>query len=228
MSFKVIPSAASLGNMALAMVSESKFISSLDDAGMQANAVKRWYKPIVSRLLEMHHWGLATKRTALVGVTNMRSTEWLYAYAVPDDLAFPVGMTLESGVSSVSYYRGLAGLIAMSYGKPIFQYHNGVIYSNMSGDLEYVSLDITEADFTAAFADIVVLMLAAQLAMELPKDYKLHKALADEATAKINLAITANLNSGNRQYGQATSESELARGANFGQSWDYFPMAPGA
>jgi hypothetical protein len=228
MSFKDIPSATSLCNMALGMVSESKTISSLDDPGHNAQVCKRWYKPVVARLLEMHHWGLATKRATLIEVTNSRSTEWLYAYATPDDMAFPVGMTLESGVSSVSYYRGLAGLIAMTYGKPVFLYNSGVLYSNMSGDLEYVSFDITEADFTASFADIVVLMLASRLALELPKDYELSKALADDAQAKINLAITTNMNTGNRQYGQVSSESELVRGTGLGDSWDYFPMAPGA
>jgi hypothetical protein len=226
MSFKEIPSAVSLANMALGMISESKVISSFNDPGNNATAVKRWYKPVVARLLEMHHWGLATKRAPLVEVTNTRSTEWLYAYAVPDDMAFPVGMALESGMSSVSYYRGLAGLIAMSYGKPIFQYHSATLFSNMAGELEYVSFDITEADFTASFADIVVLMLASRLALEIPKDYELSEALAKEATGKINLAITTNLNTGNRQYGATVSEGELARGSGYGHSWDYFPVAP--
>jgi hypothetical protein len=228
MSFKQIPSAVSLGNMALAMVSESKTITSVDDSGKNAQAIRTWYKPIVSRLLEMHHWGLATKRATPVAVSNLRSTEWLYAYAPPDDMAFPVTMTLESGVSTVSYYRGLSGLIAMTYGRPIFLFNNGTIYSNFAGDLEYVSYDITEADFNATFADIVTTMLASKLALELPKDYELSQAFADEATAKINMAITANLNSGNRQYGQVTSEAELARGSMVGHNWDYFPLSPGA
>lgn len=226
MSFKEIPSTARLCNMALGMVSESKTITSLEDPGLNAQACKRWYKPVVARLLEMHHWGLATKRIAPNVVTNTRSTEWLYAYAAPDDMAFPVTMTLESGASSVSYYRGLAGLIAMAYGRPMFQYHNGVIFSNFAGDLEYVSFDITEADFTASFADIVVLMLASRLALELPKDYELSEALAKDAQGKINLAITTNLNAGNRQYGDTPSEAELVRGASYGHSWDYFPVAP--
>jgi hypothetical protein len=228
MTFKEIPSATSLCNMALGMVSESKVISSLDDPGRNAQACKRWYKPVVARLLEMHHWGLATRHETLLEVTNTRSNEWLYAYAVPDDMAFPVGIALENGTSSVSYYRGLAGLIAMAYGKPIFQYHNGVIFSNLQGELEYVAFDITEADFTASFADIVVLMLASRLALELPKDYNLSKALADDAHGKINLAITSNLNSGNRQYGMNVSEAELVRGTSVGGNWDYFPLAPGA
>jgi hypothetical protein len=96
----------------------------------------------------------------------------------------------------------------------------------MAGELEYVSFDITEADFTASFADIVVLMLASRLALEIPKDYELSEALAKEATGKINLAITTNLNTGNRQYGATVSEGELARGSGYGHSWDYFPVAP--
>jgi hypothetical protein len=214
--------------MALAMVSESKTISSLEDPGQNAQSVKRWYKPIVARLLEMHHWGLATKRAVLVEVTNTRGNEWLYAYAAPDDMAFPVSMALLNGTSSVSYYRGLSGLIAMAYGKPIFQYHNGVIFTNVAGELEYTSFAISETDFTASFVDIVVLMLASRLALELPKDYKLSEALAKDATTKINLAITTNLNTGGQRYGGTPSESELVRETTLGSSWDYFPLGPSA
>lgn len=229
MTFKQTTADVTLANMALGMIGESKTISSLDDPGHNATVVKRWYKPVVSRLLEMHHWGLATKRSALVEhAVNNRSAEWLHAYAVPDDMAFPVGMALSNGTSSVSYYRGLAGLIALLYGKPIFQYHNGVLYSNIDGELEYVSFDITEAEFTATFADIVVLMLASRLAREIPKDFDLADELQDKATVAINLAITTNLNAGGQQYGMRVSESELVRGTSLGDNWDYFPRSPGA
>lgn len=229
MTFKQYSSSADIGNRALGMVSESKTISSVDDAGHNAQVIRRWYRPIVARLLEMHHWGLATKREPLVQLaTNNRSNEWLYAYSAPDDMAFPVGFTLGSGVSSVSYYKGLSGLIALSYGRPMFQFHNGTIYSNLEGDLEYVSYDITEADFNSTFENIVVLMLASRLALEIPKDYNLSKELAESAQTEINIAMTQNLNSGNRQYGQSVSEAELARGSLHGPGWDYYPRAPGS
>ena len=228
MSFKVLASGVDLANMALGMISESKTLSSFDDAGNNAQAVRRWYKPIVARLLETHHWGLATKRQAVVSATvNSRSNEWLYAYVAPGDMAFPVGISLASGVSSISYYRGLGGLIAMAYGRPIFQYENGVIYSNVSGDLQYVSYDITEADFSATFSNIIVLMLASRLALEIPKDPERADDLAKEAASQINIAIAENLNSGNRQYGMTASEGEMARGSLFGRNWDYFPRALG-
>ncbi len=222
MSFKPDNSAVAIANMALGMVSESKTLSTLDDTGLNAQAVRRWYIPIVARLLEMHHWNLATKKSALVSTINNQASQWQYAYATPTDMAFPVGFSLGSGVSSVSYYRGLAGLMAMAYGRPIFQYHNGVIHTNINGELDYVSYDITEADFNATFTNIVVLMLASRLALELPKDKDLSDSLAKDAQSEINVAITQNLNSGNRKYGLEVSERERVRGSGFG-NWDYFP-----
>jgi hypothetical protein len=228
MTFKQSSDMVSLANRALGLVSESKTISTPDDVGAIPTAIRRWYKPIVAQLLEMHHWGLATKRSSLVAVTNTRANEWLYAYATPDDMAFPVGIALGNGTASISYYRGLAGLIGMIYNKPIFQFHQNIIYSNIEGDLEYVSFDITEADFTASFENIVVLMLGSRLALELPKDYDLSQALAQEATNAINIAITQNLNYGNRKYGMEISEGEMARGSLLGPGWDYIPRAPGS
>jgi hypothetical protein len=223
MTFKETASGVALANRALGMISESKTLSSLDDAGFNAQAVRRWYKPVVARLLEMHHWGLATKRaTPVANLVNDRSTEWGYSYSAPDDMAFPVSVGPFGG-SATTYYRGLAGLLAAYNGRPIFQYHGKTIYSNFEGDLEYVSYDITEADFDASFEDIVVLSLASRLAREIPKDGDLADQLAKQAASAINNAITANLNAGNPKYGQVTSEAELARGAG-GVNWDYIPI----
>lgn len=226
MSFRQIPSDTEIVNRAFGMIGESKMISSFDDPGLNAQIATRWYKPVVARLLEMHHWGLATKHQSLVQLSiNPRANEWLYVYQPPEDMAFPVGISLGSGLSNVSYYRGLSGLIALAYGKPIFQYHNGVLYSNITGDLEYVSYDITEADFSPAFESIVTLMLASRFALELPKDPELSQEFAKQATTEINTAMAANMNTGNRQYGQVTSEAELVRQSDrgVGYSWDYVP-----
>lgn len=221
MSFKDYASAVSLANRALGMIAEGP-VASLEDPGNKPAAINRWYKPVVARLLQMHHWGLATKRTSLVETVNDRGSEWAQAYAPPIDMAFPVAIGQSSGASRVSYYRGLGGLMAMLYGRPIFQNHNGKLYSNYAGDLEYVSYDITEAQFTPAFEDIVVLMLASRLARELPKDADMADNLEAKANSAINVAITQDLNSGGRQYGNTVSEAELVRGALAGN--DYFPI----
>lgn len=227
MSFHRTSSGVSIANIALGLVSETKTIASMDDPGRQAQAVRTHYVPIVRRLLEMHHWGLATKRQALVGGVNDRSAEWLYAYAPPDDMAFPVSFGTAGGVSAISYYRGLGALLGMIGNKPVFQFQSNVLYTNYAGDLEYVSYNITEADFTPTFENIVTLMLASRLALELPKDKTLSESFAADAEREINLAITQNLNAGNRKYGQIFSEAEAARGSMFGHNWDYFPLGPG-
>jgi hypothetical protein len=223
MSFKEITSDVSIANRALGMVAESKMISSLEDPGHIAQVIRRWYKPTVARLLETHHWGLATKRIALLQITNDRPNEWLYSFAAPDDVAFPVGIVQANGTGNVSYYHGLAGLIGMLYGKPIFQFHNNVFYSNLEGDLEYVSFDITEAAFNETFTNIVILRLAAKCALEIPKDAELAQELENSAATEINIAITHNLNAGGQKYGNAPSEAELVRGSLYGSNWDYFP-----
>jgi hypothetical protein len=228
MSFKQSASAVSIVNRALDMVSESKTIASLDDPGHIAQVARRWYKTVVADLLETHHWGLATKQSSLVAVDNGRSSQWLYAYSTPDDMAFPVGIALSNGTSSINYYRGLSGLLALVYGRPIFQMHQGVIYSNVEGDLEYVSFDVTEQDFSPSFEEIVVLKLAAKFALAIPKDFDLSEELDRKALGKMNLVITQNLNTGKPQYGMQVSEGELARGSALGHSWDYFPRAPGS
>lgn len=226
MSFKEYPSSTQLANLALGMISE-RSISSLDEPGNVAQAVRKWYKPTVARLLETHHWGLATKRMSPVAtVANERSAEWQFSFTTPDDMAFPVGFALPSGASTVSYYRGLGSLLGLLYGKPIFEYVGNRIYTNIAGDLDYVSYEITEADFNATFANIVVLTLASRLALELPKDYELFKALEQKAVEQINIAITHNLNAGRQRYGAFTSESELVRGSGYGENWDYIPRGP--
>lgn len=223
MSFKEIASGVTLANRALGMISESKTLSSLDDAGHNAQAVRRWYKPVVARLLEMHHWGLATVQASLAQqLVNSRSDQWIFAYAAPEDMAFPVSVGPYGGASA-SYYRGLGGLVASLNGRPMFQHHGSTIYSNYSGDVEYVSYDITEADFTPTFEHIVVLSLASKLAAEIPKDADMAASLAKQAASEMNLAITMNLNAGNPKYGQMISENELVRGTG-GSSWDYIPI----
>ena len=222
MTFKETASAVSIANRALGMVSEGKTLSTIDDAGLNAQATRRWYKPVVARLLEMHHWALATKRSPLVAVTNTRAGEWQFAYATPDDMAFPVGIGMSSGTGTVSYYRGLGGLIAMVYGRSVFEYQGKNIYTNFEGDLEYVSFDITEGDFTSTFEHIVILSLAAKLAREIPKDADLANDLEKQALTEINMAIAQNLNNRPRSYGLTTSEGEMARGST-GYNWDYFP-----
>jgi hypothetical protein len=230
MTFRQSTSAVGLCNRALSMLAQTA-ISSIDPPsppGAASREAALWYKPTVARLLETHHWGLALRSAELAAVANDRS-DWLYALAAPDDMAFPAGFTQYGGAAGVSYYKGLGGLLASRLGRPMFMLKGRTLYSNWSSTLDYVSFDITEADFTETFANIVVLSLAAVLAMPITKNAKRERELRDQATTAMNIAITQSLNEGNHRYGDEMSDRDFARGTGLptpwagSASWDWWP-----
>ena len=219
MSFQEVRTPLSICNKALSKIMQQPLAGSLNDPAntnkLTGRECARWYKPTVARLLEQHHWGIATKRAALTPLlTNDRSAEWAAAYQAPPDLAFPVTLSPYAAAGSVSYYKGLGYILATLYGQPIFRQQGSTIYGATAGaTLEYVSFDISEDDFTETFEQLVVLYLAAQLATPVAKDRDLAQSLEDEATRKLNTAIAQNLNLEGQRYGEFVSESEMARGS---------------
>lgn len=213
MSFQEPRSAINIANRALSRIGQAQITGTLDNP--LNNAMRQCalhYKSVVRTLLEQHHFGLATKRQALVTVTNDRSNEWLFAYQPPSDMAFPVSFgPYPSG--QVSYYQGLGALLGILSGRPIFAYASGVLYAQLEdAELEYVSFDITEADFNQTFENLVVVFLASELARGLAKDPKMAADLYEEGMSKLNWAIAQNLNIGRPTYGNSLTETELARG----------------
>lgn len=223
-SFQETRSAISICNKALGRIQQgplSGTLFPLDAANQNKLAGRecaRWYKSTVRWVLEQHHFGLARKRVALVEVTNDRSSEWTIAYQPPTDMAFPVIISpYPFGASQVSYYQGVGSIIAQVYGRPIFRYEGGVIYSLYAGgSLDYVSFDITEADFNETVEELIVRFLSSKLALSVAKDRQMAGDLEQDAIGKLNLAIAQSLNADNPRYGNFISEAELARGS-FGQ-----------
>lgn len=204
-----------LCNKALSRIKQQPLSGSLTDpANLNKNAAREcvlWYKTIVRNVLTAHHWGLATKSVPLTAVTNDR-TDWPFAYAPPTDMAFPVMIGSYSSTAGVSYYRGLGYLLASLYGKPVFLYQGGKIYSILDAPvLDYVSFNITEMDFNDAVDKLVVLFLAAQLARSVAKDDKLGDDLHKEGMNAMNLEIARSLNMTQPRYGDFVSEGERAR-----------------
>jgi hypothetical protein len=164
-------------------------------------------------VLSAHHWGLATRRAVLATVANDRTAEWANAYAPPSDMAFPVMVGPYSNLLGVSYYRGVGFLLASIYGKPVFRYESGAIYSLLDGaTLDYVSFDINEGDVNDAVEDLVILFLASRLARSLTKDDKLADNLYNQAIRLQNVEIARSFNTNPLRYGNAPSDSEMARG----------------
>jgi hypothetical protein len=228
MSFREDMSAVALCNRALSRLAQGP-ISSLDPpspSGLASRECARWYRPVVARLIEMHHWGLATSRIPLTATTNDRS-DWLYKFALPNQVAFPVSLAMSGTTGAMTYYQGLAGLLATIGSTPMFLMSGRNLYSRISGDLDFVSYDITEADFNSTFANIVDLMLAAAMAPAIIKNsLRKEQDLRQQATAAINLAIAQNLNTGHPTYGDGPSARDYARGTFFGMNWDWWPGPP--
>lgn len=221
MSFQEVRTELSLCNRALSRIKQQALSGSLLDPANQnklsGRECLRWYKPTVRYLLERHHFGLATKRVALAQIaTNLRSAEWLVAYQRPSDMAFPVNISPFTGSSQVSYYAGLGALLATLYGRPLFRYEGETIFAQVANaELDYVSFDITEADFTQSFEDLVVLFLSSHLARSVAKDDALADNLKNEAVGEFNLAIANNLNMNQPRYGYGLSEAERVRDGGF-------------
>lgn len=231
MSFRETHSDVALANRALSLLSQSA-ISSVDPpqpTGTPSREANRWYKPTVARLLELHHWNLATERVTLTETTNDRTAEWLYKYALPPRVAFPVSLSVLSGATGISYYRGLQGLLAQIGGSPAYLMVGRSLYSRYAGDLDFVSYDITEASFDSTFAGVVVQCLAAAMCMGVTKNRLLTKELREQADSAVNMAIAQNLNANRLSYGEEVSARDLARGEmglNGYGSWDWWPGLP--
>jgi hypothetical protein len=229
MTFRQAPSGVAICNRSLSRLKQGP-ITSIDPpspAGEPSRQCQMWYRKTVARLLETHHWGLATRRTDSLASIDTDRAEWLYAFEAPDDMAFPVGINLEGSSAGLQYYRGLAGLIASRHGRSLFQFHGRTIYSNLTGPLDYVSFDITESDFTETFENIVELSLAANICVAITGNKKWEADLRSQATSAMNMAITQNLNAGNPRYGDELSERDFVRGAYAGAitglPWDWWP-----
>ena len=195
---------------------------------MPSRECQRWYKPTVARLLELHHWGLASKRVTLTEITNDRTGEWTSAYERPADCAFPIALSTLATAGALTYYQGLSGLLAMYRGQPAFQIVGNTLYTRYSGELDYVSYDITEAQFNATFENVVELTLAAAMCFAILKNKAREQDLRQQATSAINIAIAQSLNAGHHRYGDEYSDRDYARGADWQLPWDWWPGATAA
>lgn len=225
MTFKPDISRIAIFNEALALL-PSDPIQDADEASLEARECRRFYKSVVAALLERHHWNLATRRVALAQIENDRASEWGFAYAKPADLAYPVRVIDLNG-------RGYFGMIADHYnyligGQRVFMQNRGVFYSLIeAATLEYTSFDITEADFSPIFKDIVVLELAQRICHPITKDGSRAEELATRAEAERSRAIAIDLNRNQPRYGDKPLETELVRGAGIDLNWiGGYPLDP--
>lgn len=226
MSFKPAISKVSIFNEALALLPADP-VEDPDDIGLEPRECNRFYKGVVAALLERHHWNLATKRVALAEITNDRSSTWRYAYAKPTDMAYPVSVIDHNGVPLKGW--SMVDYVYMLAGRPLLMQVGGTLYSMVhTASLEYTSFDITEADFTARFKDLVVLHLAAKICHPVIKDDRKAQGLMTQAEFETQRAIASDFNRNSPTYGNNPSETEMVRGAGIDLTWagTGYPLDP--
>lgn len=223
-SFKTTLTGTELCNRALDLLPQDP-IPSLDPqvGGLAARTARRWYKPTVAWLLERHHWNLATVRSALVPRTgNARTAEWQFAYALPSDAAYVFGIV---GANGVGYYSAIRSLI----GGRVFERVGDTIFSNVAAaQVDHTSYQVTEAEFSEEFANIIVLSLAARFAMPITKKPSLAEKYQKDAADAFVMAMARNANENQPTYGNTPTETEIARGAGFDAEymWRGFAINP--
>lgn len=212
-SFKVTKSGTQLVNRAMDLIAENH-IPSLDDqvSGVAARTARTWYKPTVAWLLERHHWGLATRREPLTVTTNDRSTQWLYAYQVPEDAAFIKRVVPPMG-GSVGYYAGIRSLLLRNQ----FERIGALLYSSVqAAALDFTSYTVDETEFSEELSDIIVLMLASRFAIPIAKKAALQDKYLRQAEGALDVALARSRNENEPTYGDTPTETELVRGAGYG------------
>jgi hypothetical protein len=231
MSFKPDISQTLIFNEALALLPADP-VQDKDENSPEARECRRFYTSVVGSLLELYHWNLATKRGDLAAIPNDRATEWGYAFAKPADMAYPKSVLDLTGQGWSGWtFQSYAYMIGNVFGdRPLFMQNGSTIYSRIEfATLEYTSFDITEADFTVLFKEIVVLELAARICRAITKDDRVAADLATRAETERMRVIANDLNRNRPTYGNKPTETELVRGAgldpNFTGNYPLDPVA---
>lgn len=183
-----MPAKLALWNLAVSELPADQ-IAELGENSLPARECRRHYPQVIAEMLAYGRWSFQNRRVTLAAVTNTRDSEWLYAYAVPADMAQPIrvlpdfdslGLSLPVPLPGEPYAEVWA-LFASSYALP-YIIENGIIYTNAeSASLEYGISDITEVDLRPDVVRAITVDLAARLAMPVKKDKDLRKELLSEA-----------------------------------------------
>ena len=196
----------------------AELISDIDDTSSQsARHCKRLYDGVVTDLLETHDWDCKTKRVALAQITNTRTGEWPYAYAMPIDVASPLRLVPTYTQSAGSYgFRGMSGIVEQTQDSIEYRIDGGVLFTWLQGaNLEYVSNNVEASQFSSLLARAIATELAYRLVMPLINDAKRQGDLARQSELARQRAIADDINRNQNNDLNFESERAMARGVAF-------------
>ena len=211
-----------IANMALAEVPAPR-ITSFEEEGAEAIAVRDHYQPALDMLLEAHDWDFVIRREALAQIVNDRPDEHAYCYAMPASVASPrrlvpaasgegASPSVVAGLETVAYPRSLGGSLDEMVTLHPFTIADGRIYTDLeSAILEYVAGDVSESAFTALFARALALELAGRIVGPIRQDFRRQAALQQMAEIARERAIADNMNRQPRQHFGFVADEALIR-----------------
>jgi hypothetical protein len=209
----------SVSNLALSKLPASP-IASLDENSLEARECRRFYPQVVADMLEgPHDWSFANKLVLLAAVTNDRDAEWLYAYALPNDLGSPIrvlpdlngiGLMLPIPIPGSPYAEAwVAQLerIAMDY-----EIEGDTLYTNAAtATLEYTVNDVAGMRVSQLAVTAMALDLAARICIPIKQDQTREQALMSQAELAWQRAIADDRNRQPECYGEYLPESIAVR-----------------
>lgn len=197
------PSVIRIANLALQRVGVSSGIASLDEKSKEARSVRGMWDHLRDLVLGEYAWSFATVYAALPIVSVTRAP-WLYAYRLPADCLFPLGLAVEQHVTSLP--QALPFAVQSDTGGPI------LVTDQPDAVLRYTARLIDPLDWPAWFQDLMAWRLASDLCMPLTVDARLSQAVdAKLAQARV-MAAQRSASSGQAPVQPLPSAFVTARG----------------
>lgn len=188
-------------NTALAHIGHKANISDPDEASAEANHCRRFYPIALRAALERYAWSFATRRAALVEVTNPVD-HWMFAYALPNQCIKPRAVLRPESTDDTD---------EQPYAVESASDGSAILYTNMEDAvLKYTALVEDTIRFTPLFVIALSYDLAAMLVGPIPKDPKIKKAMLDAALYYWGQAEAADANAGSSDSYRDFTPSHLA------------------
>ena len=217
-----VASQIDISNLALARIRASQ-ITSINENSLEARECRRFYPRAIADMLAGpfdHDWSFANTRTTLAAlVTNDRPNEWLYAYALPSNMASSIrvlpdlaGVGLGLPVALPGEPYGETWMAQGGYFETPYIIEGQTLYSNTQNAVfEYAISDITGMRVSEKIITALELDLAARLAVPVKGDSQREKDLAQAARNAWESAVAEDRNRQPTSTGGYVSESMAAR-----------------
>lgn len=210
-------------NLALSRI-RSEPISSINENGLPARECRRHYPRAIADMLDGpfdHAWSFSNVRVVLALLaTNDREQEWMYAYALPSNMASPIRVVPDFEGLGVGYPIPLMGepyaetwaTAGVGFYETPYIIEASTLYTNVeNARLEYAINDIAGLNVSQKVITALELDLGARLAFPIKADKEREKTLAQAASTAWERAIADDRNRHPVHFGEYVSEAMASR-----------------